>query len=852
MFKRIALVLIILAVVTVGVNAEFERINNYNSNFADVADTSWYAENVKTAYELGFMNGKSENTFDPDGNVTVAEGITMASRLHAIYNGTEVSNDTVAKKEVRFDFDSMKNVGFNRAFGESKGGILVCQPDKPNSVGNYDPGVFLKNLNIDAREFDKITVRMKRDYLDNTDPSKRNPEISQIYFSTSESPVIDANKFVSVKLNEIPNLAEWFEIEFEFASHKLWKGIINQIRFDPADNNGVYYVDSIVFSKSDKSEYNKWYDIYVNYAVQNGIIADDIYNEDDYVRNIKRAELCDIFASALPEEYYSPVNNIKGIPDVDRDSKNADVYLMLYKAGVLLGSDEEGSFNPDSDILRSEVAAIINRVALPESRVKGTISAEWHSGEHDIEFDDEKLTEGIVVGDADYALNGKGAVVLTATDRGENRKPRYAPKITAKNVNIDAEKYTKLVVRMKMDYIGQVTSSNFSFYFKTAEDADFSEMKVMHQTFGEFSYVDPAGWHIIEIDFKLNPKWDGIITDFRFDAGNTNGVYTIDYIRFVESDVLYNASHEQLVAEGFTETRILYDEGFERGFYVMKYDQSVSSTGHGKFTDYVEAEGAPLWGIAPYWAKYDLWEHRDTTTDKYTLTDTYGINTIKYNPEEKSILMRLNATKNYNGEPHIKDEYKWWPHLLLDQKTEFAAIDKQRNSIAADRLFVETDIRLLDFKDTINSEGSNVCSYFIYLYLMTDKAPGQRIWFGLTIFNGLDANDRVKIIWSPDSAANQYMYGMPPAVVFGNTENSFNPAPGVAAVSDEWKHIRLDITPHVERAIEWANRDNIFGVQISKEDMYVGGANIGFEIHGNFDCTFEFKNFNVISYSKED
>ena len=138
----------------------------------------------------------------------------------------------------------------------------------------------------------------------------------------------------------------------------------------------------------------------------------------------------------------------------------------------------------------------------------------------------------------------------------------------------------------------------------------------------------------------------------------------------------------------------------------------------------------------------------------------------------------------------------------------------------------------------------------IYFYLMTDKAPGQRIWFGQTVFNGLSASERVEASWSPDSAAHQYMYGIPQAVFFGGIENSFNPEKGVAVVGDEWKHIRLDVTPHIERAVEWANRDNIFGVEVTKEDMYISGVNIGFEIHGNYDCTFEIKNFNMVSYNK--
>ena len=64
------------------------------------------------------------------------------------------------------------------------------------------------------------------------------------------------------------------------------------------------------------------------------------------------------------------------------------------------------------------------------------------------------------------------------------------------------------------------------------------------------------------------------------------------------------------------------------------------------------------------------------------------------------------------------------------------------------------------------------------------------------------------------------------------------------------KMVRCDITPHIDRAVEWANRDNAYGVPVTKEDLYFSGVNIGFEISGNYNCTIEFKNFNIISYDK--
>ncbi len=190
----------------------FTKTNEYTEGkFADVPSTQWYAAEVKSAYELGFMNGQSDTLFAPDGNVTVAEGITMASRVHSIYNGKTIS-----------------------------------------------------------------------------------------------------------------------------------------------EVNGT-----------------KWYDMYISYAKENGLIAEGQF--ESYDRNIMRYEMAVMFANAMPDDYFTAKNAINDIPDVDENEDYYDELMMLYKAGVVLGSDDYGNFHATNPIKRSETAAIINRVALPENRKEGTL-----------------------------------------------------------------------------------------------------------------------------------------------------------------------------------------------------------------------------------------------------------------------------------------------------------------------------------------------------------------------------------------------------------------------------------------------------------------------------------------------
>lgn len=60
-------------------NAYFEDL------FADVPSSHWAQQHIATAYKLGLMNGTGSGSFSPSNNMTIAEAITLAARIHAIY-----------------------------------------------------------------------------------------------------------------------------------------------------------------------------------------------------------------------------------------------------------------------------------------------------------------------------------------------------------------------------------------------------------------------------------------------------------------------------------------------------------------------------------------------------------------------------------------------------------------------------------------------------------------------------------------------------------------------------------------------------------------------------------------------
>ena len=115
-----------------------------------------------------------------------------------------------------------------------------------------------------------------------------------------------------------------------------------------------------------------WYDCYVNYATNNGIISANQF--DNYDRNITRAEMAVVFSKAVPTDYLAARNNVDEIPDMPSTNKGFNEVLSLYNAGVVLGNDEFGTFKPNNNINRAEAAAIINRVAIPEARLTKTLT----------------------------------------------------------------------------------------------------------------------------------------------------------------------------------------------------------------------------------------------------------------------------------------------------------------------------------------------------------------------------------------------------------------------------------------------------------------------------------------------
>ncbi|MEI6579149.1 MAG: hypothetical protein WCN92_06745, partial [Eubacteriales bacterium] len=141
----------------------------------------------------------------------------------------------------------------------------------------------------------------------------------------------------------------------------------------------------------------------------------------------------------------------------------------------------------------------------------------------------------------------------------------------------------------------------------------------------------------------------------------------------------------------------------------------------------------------------------------------------------------------------------------------------------------------------------NAAQYLAYFYIIGVN-NNDFIWFGVNLFDSRGLQDTY---WNADTAGSSNMiYTVSTADTYGCVLKSLNRF-GKPYVSDKWTHIKLDLTPHIKNMIAKANETMLFGRTVKAEDFYIGGNNIGFEIHGNYDCTVDIKNYEMTSYLKK-
>ena len=174
--------------------------------------------------------------------------------------------------------------------------------------------------------------------------------------------------------------SEWFSTSVQQAYETGLMYGNSQNTFNPAgniDNAAVIAIAARLHSiyKSDNASFDSgssiWYEPYINYAINNGICDSNINPSDISTRSF----FVGILGNAVDDSILKQKNTINNGALSDVSGWYSNAVYAFYRAGILCGNDEYGTFAPDSPITRAEVAAIVMRLVKPSERVETVLTA---------------------------------------------------------------------------------------------------------------------------------------------------------------------------------------------------------------------------------------------------------------------------------------------------------------------------------------------------------------------------------------------------------------------------------------------------------------------------------------------
>lgn len=368
-----------------------------DKNFKQLAEGLNYPAGFEKAVGQNTLQDKEDNT-SPDvaQPITNKQTIEGAFETLAAYKGIPLSDGTLWDDYMDMDYysftltqDSSVCVSVFPVDHKLDDYIIAVISDSNDKtitgINSYDiiEGTYIASImdyQLEAGEYYLTVLCRKND-------TKYNGARYVCYFEsipTAENSGQTTDENSKGSLNNFGEVNEYTDGQFSDVSSNSWyaesvaaayrKGLVkgaSETQFNPNGNmtiaeaitlaarlRSIYETGKAEFEQSDP-----WYQTYVDYATENGIIAEDDYS--DYTKAATRAQFACIMAKALPKEALPTINNISfgQIPDVSLSETYSGAVYKLYKAGILTGNDSYGTFTPDSTIMRSAVATIVTRMA---------------------------------------------------------------------------------------------------------------------------------------------------------------------------------------------------------------------------------------------------------------------------------------------------------------------------------------------------------------------------------------------------------------------------------------------------------------------------------------------------------
>ena len=160
----------------------------------------------------------------------------------------------------------------------------------------------------------------------------------------------------------------WYEEELAV----LYERGLTEAGPDFAPEQGVTLGEAVSLAVRIHCIYNNWRvpagQTDVEYALNMGILTPRQY--EDFSLSASRRSFAAILVNAVPAEAVPGINTVMdgGIPDVSPEEPGGYGVYTLYRAGVLVGSDAQGTYHPGRGVTRAAAAVIAARIVEPALR----------------------------------------------------------------------------------------------------------------------------------------------------------------------------------------------------------------------------------------------------------------------------------------------------------------------------------------------------------------------------------------------------------------------------------------------------------------------------------------------------
>ena len=285
------------------------------SGFTDVADSAWYADAVRLCYETGVLDGTGAGLFSPNAPLTAAQLEALAAKVSWRLGGNEgdLPDAPAETGAVKITLSSGQDYALDHFFIASTVGL---------GGRTLPSGDFIVTLSGDAIQ------QVRHPYITLT---------------------VDGS----------------FSLRGTFDAENSFDPLLYMYRFhvsgeDALRHDPVCRVETRWNAK--ESTVGQWYWKYDHYL--NGLTNATVSTlPNDLTAPATRLDAAHVISLIAPNRLLTPLSD--GVPPDTQD----EAVLRLYRAGVLSGVDEKGSFRSADPLTRAQSAVILARLLQPDLRV---------------------------------------------------------------------------------------------------------------------------------------------------------------------------------------------------------------------------------------------------------------------------------------------------------------------------------------------------------------------------------------------------------------------------------------------------------------------------------------------------